>query len=283
MSLKSLFAFNGYHEEANDGTNVGDAGDPPNYQSAGDPPAGNVTPPAKPENKAPGLTDNEAKLLREVMERKNAQKELAAKAAELEEKLKTFEGIDIEAYRKMADEQKAAEERKLTEKGEWEALKTQLVEQHKQKEEKLKERIKALEEANTNHSQLVTKLTIGHAFDSSDYLRKSTYLTPSKARVIYGEHFDIKDGSLVAYDKPRGAANRVELVDASGNNVSFEEAIQRIIDADPEKKDILRPQITPGTGSGAKPGSSSSAPPNNDVIPKLSPTEKIRMGLSNIK
>ena len=71
----------------------------------------------------------------------------------------------------------------------------------------------------------------------------------SKARVLYGTHFEFKDGAIVAYDKPAGSAERNILVDAKGDPLSFEAAIKKIVEADPDKDQLLKSKIKPGAGS----------------------------------
>jgi hypothetical protein len=59
----------------------------------------------------------------------------------------------------------------------------------------------------------------------------------------------VKEGRTVAYDKPKSAANRNPLVDASGNPLVFDEAFKRIIEADPDKETMLKAKVNPGSGS----------------------------------
>ena len=67
---------------------------------------------------------------------------------------------------------------------------------------------------------------------------------------IYGEHFEVgEDGKMVAYDKPSGAKERTKIVDRDGNPASFDVALQRIIDSDPDKDTIIRSKVREGSDS----------------------------------
>jgi hypothetical protein len=61
---------------------------------------------------------------------------------------------------------------------------------------------------------------------------------------------------VVAYDKPAGATDRTVLVDGSGNPLSFDKAIERIVDADPDRDTLRKSKMRAGAGSnndGGKP------------------------------
>ena len=81
--------------------------------------------------KAKGPTDAEAKLLKEVMEKKEALKKVNAEKAELAEKLARFDGVDLEAVKQLLAEKQERENAELERKGEWDRLKAQMAEQHK--------------------------------------------------------------------------------------------------------------------------------------------------------
>ncbi|MCY1309996.1 hypothetical protein D9M70_601460 [compost metagenome] len=105
-------------------------------------------------------------------------------------------------------------------------------------------------------------------------------MTPSKARVIYGQHFDLVDGKVVGYDKPRGAANRTALVDSLGEPVQFEEALRKIVEADPDKDHLLKAKVKPGAGSGNRVTPSSAG--KQDTKTDASSFDKIAAGLKSL-
>jgi hypothetical protein len=197
-------------------------------------------------------TDEEAKLIKEVMQKKDALKAREAELATAQERLKAFEGIDPDAVRKLLADQKAAEEAQLAAKGEFDTLKARMAEEHTKATASLQEQIKALQEQVRNKDKVVDELSIGQQFAQSKFISEESTMAPAKARKLYGEHFDVVDGKVVAYDKPRGEANRTPLIDQYGNGLAFEDAMRKIVEADPDKDSLLRSKVKPGAGSESK-------------------------------
>lgn len=199
-----------------------------------------------------GMTDAEHKLLKEVMDKKAQIKEQADKINQLEAVTKALDELGgLDAIKQMVQAKKDAEKKDLEARGEWDKLKTQMAEEHLKATKGLNDQIAELQGKLKAEEHKVAELTVGAAFANSDFLKSKTILTPSKARVIYANHFDIgTDGSVIAYDKPRGQAGRTALVDAVGNGLGFEAAIEKIIMADPEHDTLLRSKGSTGSGSG---------------------------------
>lgn len=207
-----------------------------------------------------GMSDEAAKLLKEVMEKKEAltkaksEKEAAEKLAkDLNDKLSMFDGINIDEVKNLLKEKQDRETQELEKKGEWERVKATMVEQHTKELERLKadsggEVVRLTEELSKRDRQ-IHELTIGRSFSESNFIKESLTLTPSKARVIYGSHFELKDGQVVAYDKPAGFEDRTPLVDASGNPLNFDKAIEKLIDLDPDRDNLLKSKMKAGAGS----------------------------------
>ena len=193
-------------------------------------------------------TDAEARLLKEVMDKKSKLKSAEDRAKELEARLKEFEGIDVEGVRKMLSEKQAEETRKLEEKGQWDSLKKQMAEEHSKEKSQLEA---ALTERDSILSQLrnqIAELTVGTAFASSAFIKEDMTIPVGKARVLYSGHFEFKDGQVVAYDKASGA-DRSVLVDAQGEPLGFEAAIKKIIESDPDRDSLLKSKVRNGAGS----------------------------------
>lgn len=203
----------------------------------------------KPEGHKP--TDEEAKLIKEVMAKKEKIEQQSKQIAELSDFKKKIDDIGgFEALAKMVTDKKAAEQEALEKKGEWEKLKAQMAEAHNKEIGEFKTKIADLEGKLKAETGKISQLTLGASFANSKYLEK-TVLTSGKAQAIYGSYFDIgEDGKVTGYDKPRGAAGRTMLVDGQGNPVGFEAAIERIIAADPDKDSLLRAKGKQGSGSG---------------------------------
>lgn len=231
---------------------VAPAGTPAPAPTPADPPAGD---PPKGDNRP---SDKEAELLKEVMKRKEREKQLAEQLNTVQEQLKQFEGINLDEIQKLVAEKKDRETKELEARGEYERIRAQMVEEHQNTVAKTKkeaeEKISGLTKQLEGLQGQLTELTIGRAFGESPFIREALTLTPAKTRVVYGSHFEVVDGSVVAYDKPKGASERTMLVDGEGKPLSFEKALAKIVEADPDKNELLRSKIKPGSGSNNDPG-----------------------------
>ena len=201
-------------------------------------------------------SDTEAKLLKEVMEKKAELKKLSDQITAANAALKNFEGIDPVKVRELLDNQRKLEEDKLKASGDFDRLKAMMVESHQTETKTLKQQIEDLSGKLTGSQKLIQDLTVGSAFNGSPFIQENLVLTPQKARVVYGGHFEVEESEVVAYDKPRGAANRTKLVDARGNAVPFEDAIKRLVESDPDRERLTKSKLQPGAGSGSTPGKS---------------------------
>lgn len=226
--------------------------------------------------KAP--TDEEARLLKENMKRKDENRKIADEKTALEAKLKAFEGIDPEAVRKLLGEQKNAEDAKLAAEGNWDRLKSRMAEEHGKEVDLLKAQMAALQGDFSKATGTINDLSIGSKFSTSTFIADELTLTPSIARVVYASHFDLSEsGEVVGYDKPRGEANRTALVDQYGSPVGFDDAFRKIIMANPEKDHLLKSKVKPGASSESK---KSSTPPADNAI--TNSVDKISAGLKGL-
>lgn len=249
--------------------------------SDGEPEQDNEKPsqdPAPTPTDKPGMTDQEAKLLKEVMEKKTHIKEQDQKIEKLEGALKQFEALGgIDALKGLVEEKQAQQKKDLEAKGEWEKLREQMVSEHEKATAGLKAEIADLQKTVSAKNHKIEEMTVGAAFANSAFLKDKTVLPPSKARAIFGSYFDIgEDGSIVAYDKPRGSEGRTALVDQLGKGVGFDVAMERIITADPDSESLLR--AFGGTGTGAGSGTSGAPKQTKPEAPK-SGLEMIASGL----
>jgi hypothetical protein len=216
-------------------------------------------------------SDEEARLLKENMKKKEDLKKATEELVKAQTRLKEFDGIDPEAIKKLLAERSAAETKSLEDKGEWDRLKQRMAEEHAKDGETLRTEIKALKEKLGNTEGTIKELSIGSMFSQSNFIAEELTLTPSKARVIYGEFFDLEDGTVVGYDKPRGAQGRTAIVDQFGTPVGFNDAMRKIVEADPEKDHLMKSKMKPGAGSESKQtGKQSSKSQPVDSISKIS-------------
>jgi predicted RNase H-like nuclease (RuvC/YqgF family) len=206
------------------------------------------------------VSDAEAKLLKEVMEKKQAVKDAQAKAQALEAektelagKLAAFDGIDLEQVKALLKEKTERETAELERKGEWDRLKAQMVEAHNKElttvRTEYEARVRDLEGNLGKTGKEIHELTIGRSFSESPFIREGLTLTPSKARVIYGSHFELQDGKVIAYDKPVGSTDRTMLIDGDGNPLAFDKAMEKLVELDPDRDNLLRSKVRSGAGS----------------------------------
>jgi len=174
-----------------------------------------------------------------------------AKITELEAQLKKFEGIDPEAVKKLLTEKTEAERTAAEKRGEFDRVKQMMADEHAKEVKKIKDDLEAERAAKASLLDNIGELTIGQAFSTSEFVTKDLVLPPSKARQVYGANFELDGTTIVAYDRPKGAGERTKLVDASGKPLPFDEAIKRIVSADPDHKQILKSKMAPGAGSGS--------------------------------
>lgn len=224
-----------------------------------------------PNKQKSSMTDKEAELLKEVMKRKEKERKLQE---ELDTLRKQVGDLNLDEVRQLLEQKKQDELKKMEERGEFDRIKQQMVEEHTKQQDQLKQQIADLQKQLSERDDKVNELSIGNSFSQSNYIANELTLTPSKARALYGAHFELEDGQVVAYDKPRGAANRTVLVDGAGNPLSFDKAMQKIIEADPDRDSLIRSKFRQGSGSHSKQTSQPKTPAKH-----LSPMQKIQAGL----
>ncbi|CDT52714.1 conserved hypothetical protein [Vibrio coralliirubri] len=244
-----------------DGEGEGDATPPADST----PPADNTPPEDNGDSEdKPNLSDSEAKLLKDVMKWKekarSAEKSGTEKTQELEAQLNSLKGIvgeisedDLKA---IISDKNARDIQELEKKGEYDAVVDQMRTQHTKdlelKDTAIQEKddlIAQLQEQLKGKDSQVEDLTIGRHFADSGFIKERSTLPLSMMKKEFGAHFEIQDGSIVGFDKPRGVEGRAPLVDGQANSLGFEAAIERLITSHPESKALLRSNIKPGSGS----------------------------------
>lgn len=221
------------------------------------------------------VSDAEAKLLKELMKLKEKAKAEEDARKKLEE---TYKGIDLEAAKAALKAAEEAETKELEKKGEYERLLTKQKEKAEALIEAERARSAEMEKKLADAQKAVDELSLGNAFANSKFIQDKLALTPNKTKALYAAHFDIEDGKLVPYDKPKGSADRTKLISATGDALPFEEAIAEIINNDPDKEYLIKVDMKTGAGSRA---SNHRTENNNEKI--LDPIAKIAQGLKNEK
>lgn len=213
------------------------------------------------------VSDDVAKLLKENMKRK-------AREEELQGELKKFEGIDPEAVRKMLADKAEDEKKKAEAAGEYDRVKKMMADEHAKEVAKLQKAL-ADSQSEISHSKAaINELTVGQAFASSEFIKEDLILPPAKARALFASNFEMVDGKIVAFDKPKGASERTQLVDASGAPLGFDEAMKKIVAADPDSASLLKSKLRAGAGSSTTDTRSNAQPSD-----KLFGAERIKAAL----
>jgi hypothetical protein len=249
-----------------------------------DPQPAPATDPKTPEKPKP--SDTEAKLLKEVMEKKGKIEELTGALNQANERLKMFDGIDPDQVRALLQEKTQREQADAEARGEFDRVKEMMAQAHAQEIDTWKkavddlkadyeDRIKSLEEKLAQAEFVINDLTIGSKFDTSTFIANETVLPPSKARALFGSYFDVENGQAVPFDKPRGAEGRTKLVGADGNALDFETAIKKLVEGDPDGERLIKSKMKPGAGSTTDP--SGKGTPETTA---LSGRERIAAGLA---
>lgn len=213
------------------------------------------------EKKKGDVSDREAELLREVMDKKTKLKAKESELSAAQERLKNFDGIDPAEVRKLLQEKKDAEKAALEARGDFERLKEMMAEEHAKEKSTLEAKVAEKETALEAAQRTIDDLTVGAAFSGSSFVNDELVLTPSKARQIYGAHFGVENGRVVAYDKPASASNRTMLVNSAGEPLGFEDAVRKLVDADPDRDRIIRSKLKEGAGSKTTDDKKTAEPP----------------------
>lgn len=195
-------------------------------------------------------SEREAELLKETMQRKKQLKEKDEALAEMQKQLDQWKGLNPEEVKALVQAQKDAERQKLEEEGQFEKVKQQMNEAHAAELEELQGQIKALKDEISGRDTKIEDLSIGNTFSASKFIADELTLPVSKARTLYGNHFEYaENGKVVGYDKPKGSEGRAPYVDASGEPLAFDAALKKIVDSDPDKDSLYRSKAKPGAGS----------------------------------
>lgn len=219
-------------------------------------------------------SDKEAQLIKDMMRHKEAARkakaEAEARAKELADLQERFSGIDADEVRNMMAEKAKAEENAALARGEFDKVRAKMVEQHKKALSEKDEALTGLQQTVSQLEQRIQDLTIGADFGNSRFLTEETVLSPRKARTLYGDHFDIVEGKVVAYDQPRGVEGRSPIVDADGNPVAFDEAMRKIVEADPDRDTLLRAKVKAGAASAPAKGTERAKQKPKAALDKIS-------------
>ena len=195
------------------------------------------------------LTDRERELLHEVMDRKDRERNLKKERDDAIARIAAIEEKERKAKEK-ADAEKAKADKEAAEKaGDFERVKKMMADEHKKQIEAEREKAREARQALKDAQKTIDDLTVGAQFNTSKFVMEQLTLPPTMARKIYGDHFELENGKVVAFDKPKGAGERTKFVDASGEPVPFEDALKKLIESSAEKDRLIKSNLKEGANS----------------------------------
>jgi hypothetical protein len=158
-----------------------------------------------------------------------------------EAKLKGFEGIDDpSAALKALTIVKNLDDKKLVDAGEVEKVKQEAIKAVRAEFEPI------LKERDTLKGELYSE-KIGGSFARSKFIAGKIAIPSDLVQARFGNNFEVKDGKIVAKDH---AGNAIYSRSKPGEIADFEEALEMLVDAYPQKDAILKG--TGSSGSGAR-------------------------------
>lgn len=163
---------------------------------------------------------------------------------EAQAKLKAFDGIDdAEAAKKALATLKNLDDKKLIDAGEAERVKAEAIKVYEEK-------LTAAEAETLKVRQQFHNELIGGSFARSKVIAEKLAIPADVAQAFFGKHFGIsEDGRIVAKDAD---GNEIYSRTKPGEKAGFEEALEALIDAYPNKDGILKGGNS--SGGGALPG-----------------------------
>lgn len=172
-------------------------------------------------------------------------KKYRSRAQAAEEKLTAFGDIDPAAAKKALDTVKNLDDKKLVDAGEIERVKAAAIEAVEAKYKPVVvERDKLLDENKQEK--------LGNAFGRSKVIADKLILPADAVRKLFGDHFQVEDGKIVAKDKH---GNIINSRTRPGEPADFDEAMETVIEAYPYKDTILKGKGSSGDGKPSGGGS----------------------------
>lgn len=192
---------------------------------------------------------------------------------ELEQKLKSVDGIDPDKYRQAIDSLSKIDQKKLVDAGEVDRVRKEIEESFKSRYEP--ELNSAREELNKIKNQYNSE-KLANAFNGSAFIRDNLAIPADMARAAFGERFKVEDGKLVAVDQNGGAIYSRK---NPGSPADFEEALAQIVDGYQNKNAILKAANHKGTG-GDNSGGGTKRTITRAQFEALAPGERVNVARS---
>lgn len=162
-----------------------------------------------------------------------------------EARLGTFNGLDPEKAKGALEMLAKIDQKKLIDAGEVDRVKAEISAGLKGEIDKLTGERTALE-------QRIYDMTIDGAFASSKFIKDKAAIPADFVRARFGENFGIENDRIYAVD---AAGNKIYSAVRHGELADFDEALETLVKAHPQRDYILRGTGANGSGAHASPGS----------------------------
>jgi hypothetical protein len=182
-----------------------------------------------------------------------------------EAKLEKFKGIDDPAAAIAAlGTVKNLKDKQLVDAGEVDKIKAEAI-------KAVEEKYKPVVEENGKLKGELHQEKIGGSFARSKFIADKIAIPADLVQSRFGQNFELKDGKIVAKD---AAGNPIYSRARPGETADFDEALEIIVDAYPQKEHILKASGASGSGAPAKAGASGGKTIKRADFDKLGPVEK---------
>ena len=182
------------------------------------------------------------------------------RAEKAETSLKVFEGLDPETARKALETVKNLDDKKLIDAGKVDEIKAevtaawkmQLEEQTKGFQAKLDEKDKLIGDRD---GQIYSLMVTGQ-FSRSQFIADKIAVPVGMMEATFGPSFKVEEGRVVAYQN----GNKIYSRQKPGELADFDESLEILVDAFPQKEQILKGTGNSGTGAAGDTGTRTPSP-----------------------
>lgn len=164
-----------------------------------------------------------------------------------EAELKKFDGIDdVEKAKKALETVKNLDDKTLIDAGEAEKVKAEVIKLYEEKLAAKEVEVQSVKDA-------LNEEVIGGAFARSTFIAEKMAIPVDMVQAYFGKHFSLENGKIMAKD---AFGHQILSRTKVGEIADFEEAIEQIVSAYPQKDHILKGSGNQGGGANGSNGSS---------------------------
>ena len=192
------------------------------------------------------------------------------RAEAAEKAVKAFDGIaDPDAARKAMATVQNLDEKKLIDSGEVDKA-------NAARDKGWQDKLTAAETRAAANEAALYGEKIGGSFARSKFIADKAAIPADFLQSRFGHHFKVEDGQTAAYD---AAGNRIYSRTKPGEVAGFEEAIEMLVDAHPQRDSILKGNSNGGSGArngGGGNGANTMSRASYDALQKSDPAAAMK-------